>query len=211
MSDLIIEVNRREELGKNANRRLRAQDQIPAVVYGGGLDPLAIAVSRRKIDELFKKAGGNEHAIFQLQLAGTDKSRHALVRDVYHDAITGRILHMDFQRVMLDQKIRVVVSIHLHGEAERFKHHGGLLDFVTREIHVEALPNNLPAHLDVDISKLAIGHHLEAGDLQLPEGVTLSDDAHRVIVSATHTKSHDEPVDADSAEPELIGKGKKPE
>lgn len=209
MSDLIIEVNRREELGKNANRRLRAQDQIPAVVYGGGLDPLAISVARRKVDELFKKAG-NEHAVFQLQLAGTDKTRHALVRDVHHDAVTGRILHLDFQRVMLDQKVRVEVAIHLHGEAERLKHFGGLLDFVTREVHVQAFPNQIPAHIDLDISKLAIGHHIEAGELKLPEGVTLDEDAHRVIVSAAHSKSHDDVVEAEAAEPEVITKGKKP-
>lgn len=207
MSDLTIEVNKREDLGKNANRRLRAQDQIPAVVYGGGLEPLAIAVSRRKIDELFKKAG-NEHAVFQLQLAGTDKSRHALVREVTHDPVTRRILHMDFQRVMLDQKVRVVVAIHLHGEAERAKHQGGLLDFVTREVHVEALPNQIPSFIDVDISKLGIGHHLEAGDLQLPDGVTLSDDAHRVIAAVSHLKTHDDAAEGAGDEPEVIGKKK---
>jgi large subunit ribosomal protein L25 len=209
MSELTIEVNRREDTGKNANRRLRAQDQIPAVVYGGGLDPLAISVSRRKMDEVYKKAG-NENVVFQLQLAGTDKSRHAMVRDTHHDAVTGKILHLDFQRVMLDQKVRVVVHIQLHGEAERTKHQGGLLDFVTREIHIEALPNSIPGHLDLDVSKLAVGHHLEAGDIPLPEGVTLSDDANRVIVSVGASKLHDEDAAAGGAEPEVAAKGKKP-
>ena len=209
MSELTIEVNKREQLGKNANRRLRASGQIPAVVYGGGLDPLPIAVSTRKIQELLRTEGG-EHAVFQLQLAGTDKSRHAMIREVVHEATTRRIQHIDFQRVMMDQKVRVLVALHLTHEAEGTKAHGGLVDFVTREVHVEVLPSQIPAHIDIDVSTVKLGEHIEAKDLVMPEGVTLSEDAHRVILTRAITKHGDDEATAEAAEPEVITKGKKP-
>lgn len=209
MSELTIEVTKREKLGKNANRRLRASGQIPAVVYGGGLDPLPIAVATRKIEEVLRSQGG-EHAVFQLTLAGTDKSRHAMIREIVHEATTRRIEHIDFQRVMMDQKVRVVVALHLTHEAEGAKTHGGLVDFVLREVHVEVLPSQIPAHIDIDVSNVKMGEHLEAGQLQMPEGVTLVEDAHRVILIRSFARNSDEDIAAEAAEPEVIAKGKKP-
>jgi large subunit ribosomal protein L25 len=207
MSELTIEVTKREQLGKNANRRLRASGQIPAVVYGGGLDPLAISVSTRKIEELLRTEGG-EHAVFQLQLG--DKSRHAMIREVSHEATTRRIQHIDFQRVMMDQKVRVLVALHLVKEAEGAKAHGGLLDFVMREVHVEVLPSQIPAHIDIDVSVIKLGEHIEAKDLTMPEGVTLSEDGHRVILTRSINRAADDDVAAETAEPEVVAKGKKP-
>ena len=208
MSELTIEVNKRENLGKNANRKLRASGQVPAVVYGGGLDPLPIAVATRKIEELMRTEGG-EHAVFQLRLAGTDKSRHAMIREVVHHATTRRIVHIDFQRVMMDQKVRVAVALHLTHEAEGTKAHGGLVDFVTREVDVEVLPGKIPAHIDIDVSNVKLGEHIEAKDLVLPEGVTLAEDPHRVILTRTITRHTDDEA-TEAAEPEVIAKGKKP-
>ena len=209
MSELTIEVTKRELTGKNANRRLRASGQIPAVVYGGGLDPLPVSVPTRKIEELMRKEGG-EHAVFQLQLAGTDKSRHAMIRELVHHATTRKITHIDFQRVMLDQKVRVAVALHLTHEAEGAKAHGGLVDFVLREVHVEVLPNQIPAHIDVDVSAVKLGEHLEAKDLQMPEGVTLAEDGGRVILTRSITRNTDEDAAAAATEPEVMAKGKKP-
>lgn len=209
MSELTIEVSKREELGKNANRRLRAQGHVPAVVYGGGLEPLPISVSFRKIDELMR-SGGGDHAVFQLKLAGTDKSRHAMIREIVHEATTRKIQHIDFQRVMLDQKVRVLVALHLTHEAEGLKAHGGLVDFVTREVHVEVLPSHIPAHIDIDVNTVKLGEHIEAKDLVMPEGVTLAEDLSRVILTRTLTRQADDVAAAETAEPEVITKGKKP-
>ncbi len=207
MSELTIEVTKRELTGKNANRRLRADGRIPAVVYGGGLDPLPVSVSTRKIEELMRKEGG-EHAVFQLQLG--DKSRHAMIRELTHHATTRKITHIDFQRVMLDQKVRVSVALHLTHEAEGAKAHGGLVDFVMREVHVEVLPNQIPAHIDIDVSTVKLGEHLEAKDLIMPEGVTLSEDGSRVILTRSMTRNTDEEAAASATEPEVMAKGKKP-
>lgn len=198
MSDMTIEVQQREAKGKNVNRRLRASGLVPAVVYGGDRDPVAIQVEGRKVRDLIKKAG-SENAVFLLQLAGTSKSRHTMIRELETDSITGEMIHIDFQRVNMDEVVRVEVPIEVHGLAVGVKLDGGILDFVTREVEVECLPDAIPQHLDVEVSELHVGQHLEAGDLQLPDGVTLITDANRVIVSIAG-KAKEEEVDEEGTE-----------
>ncbi len=216
MSELVLEVHEREVSTKNANRRLRSTGQVPAVVYGGGSDPVPIRVDERKVGEILSSgAGGN--AIFLLQLHGTDQQRHAMIRELQSDSITGEMIHIDFQRIVMDQKVRVMVPIELHGEAVGVKTEGGLVDFVTREVEVECLPGQIPAHFEVDLAPLHIGQHLEASALEVPEGVELQD-PERVIVSVSLQKVVEEEVEdvdedellieAESEEPEVISRGK---
>ena len=103
MSHLEIEVEKRETRGKNANRRTRVAGRVPAVVYGGGLDPLAIQVGRRQFEEHLRTAG-SENAVFLLKLAGTGDSRHTMIREMQQDPVTGELIHVDFYRILLDRK-----------------------------------------------------------------------------------------------------------
>jgi large subunit ribosomal protein L25 len=210
MQEQTIEVHPREETGKNANRRLRSAGQVPAVVYGGGKDTVSIRVDRRKIEDLLRIAG--ENAVFLLALAGTDKSRHTMIRDLQVDTLTGEMIHIDFQRVLLDQAVRVNVPIEVIGEAVGVRNEGGLLDFVTREIEIESLPTSIPTHIELDVSGLHVGQHVEAGQLALPEGVKLLEDAERVVVSVAvrkiaeeHAEGEEELLTAAAEEPELVG------
>ncbi len=221
MSEITIEVNRREETGKNANRRLRASGFIPAVVYGGGRDSLSIQVEKQVIHDLLRQEGG-EHAVFLLKLAGTDKSRHTMVRDVEIDSVSRQIIHIDFQRVLMTEKVKVMVGIELLGTPEGVKNEGGVMDFITREVEIESLPGDLPAKLTLDVTDLNIGDHLEAKDLEIPEKVELMEELGRVIVSVAHSRVSDEVeeaeaegeellLEAEAEEPELIGRGKEAE
>jgi large subunit ribosomal protein L25 len=215
MSDFTIEVEQRETRGKNANRRLRAAGVIPAVVYGAGKEPVPIQVDRHRFHELLKTEGG-ENAVFLLKLSGTDKSRHTMIREMQMDAIRGEPIHVDFQRILLDQVVRVSVQIELHGHAYGVKSEGGFLDFVTREVEVECLPDKIPSRLDLEITHLHAGQHVEAHQLALPEGVTLIDEPSKVIVSlVTHRGGaeaeggeDEELLEKITAEPEVIGRGK---
>ncbi len=116
MSDFTIEVERRETRGKNANRRIRATGAIPAVVYGAGKEPVPIQVDRRRFAELLKTEGG-ENAVFLLKLAGTEKSRHTMIRELQVDVIRGEPIHVDFQRILLDQVVKVAIPVEIRGEA----------------------------------------------------------------------------------------------
>ncbi|HEX3127974.1 MAG TPA: 50S ribosomal protein L25 [Thermoanaerobaculia bacterium] len=207
MSELTIDVQKREKTGKGANRRARSGGMIPAVVYGGGKDSISIQIDRKSMLDLMKKAG-SENPIYLLKLTDSGGERHAMIREVQTDPISRQVLHIDFQRVMMDQKVRVQVPVELTGVAYGVKTQGAVLDFVTREVHVECLPGDIPKAIELDVTGLHAGQHAEARDLKLPSGVTLLDEADRVICSVTHAKTEEVEGAADRPEPELIKKGK---
>jgi len=199
---LTIEVQPREKTGKNANRRSRSAGKIPAVVYGGGKESVAIEVDRKTLIDMVKGHSG-ENPIFLLKLG--DKERHAMIRHTQVHPVSRQVIHIDFQRVLLDQKVRVAVPVELVGTAYGVKTEGGMLDFVTREVHVECLPGQIPKHLEVDVTEMHVGDHVEAKDLKLPEGVVLLDEPDRVIASLGHGRIEtDETAEGATAEPELI-------
>ena len=222
MSELTLRVERRETRGKNAARRLRALGSLPAVVYGDKLESVAIEVERKVVHRLLKEGGG-ENAVFLLELAGTDESRHAMIREMDIDPISRQIRHIDFQRVNLSRRVRVQVHIELVGEPEGVRNEGGVLDFISRHVELECLPTDIPQKLEVDVNELHIGQHVEAKDLELPEGVELIDDGGRVIVAVSHSRvaaeleemeaegEEEELLETSLDEPEVIGRGKEDE
>ncbi len=212
MIETTLEVHPREAAGKNANRRLRAAGQLPAVVYGAGKPTVPIQVEACQVDELLKSAAG-ENTVFLLELAGTGKRRHTMIRELQSDSLTGELIHLDFLRVMMDQKVKVSVPVEVVGEADGVRNESGLLDFVTREIEVECLPGEIPTAIELDVTPLHIGQHVEAGELAIPDNVALLEDPQRVIVSvvvkrAVHLdeEEEDELLTAEAAEPEVIGR-----
>src|ERR1044072_7101646 len=113
MAELNLEVHPRQETGKNANNRLRSQGLVPGVVYGGGKEPPAIQVEKRALLELMRSTGHNP--VFLLALAGTDKNRHAMIREMQVHPVTRHMLHVDFQRVLMTEKVRVAIHLELQG------------------------------------------------------------------------------------------------
>jgi large subunit ribosomal protein L25 len=214
MAEVTLEVQDRNEAGKGVARKLRAQGQIPAVVYGGHRDPAKITVDRKAIAELIHKSEHGVRSIFLLKMAGTEQERHAMIKDIQMDPISRKMKHIDFVRVMMDEKIKTTVPIHIVGVAQGVKE-GGILDWHIREVRVECLPNQIPDKIDLDVSALNTHDFLSIKDLVLPEGVKMLDDAERNIVGVTHAKAEVVAVEAVAepvvAEPEIITKGKKPE
>ena len=217
MSEQVITVHRREQTGVNASRRVRSAGAIPAVVYGAGRDSVSISVDRKTVLELLRKEG-SDNAVFLLKLEDTGKERHAMIRDMQVNPTTREIVHIDFLRLVMDQPVRVTVQVELIGTPVGVKQEDGVLDFVTRELEVECLPGDIPQKIEADVSGLHIGQHLEASQLDLPAKVTLLDDATRVIASVTAPRRVEEAeeeeeflLEAESAEPEVIGRGKEGE
>jgi large subunit ribosomal protein L25 len=217
MAELNLEVHPRQETGKNANNRLRAQGLVPGVVYGAGREALAIQVEKRTLLNLMRSTEGH-NPVFLLQLSGTDKSRHAMIREMQIHPVTRHMLHVDFQRVLMTEKVKVAIHLELHGVPVGVKVDGGLLDFVTRELHVQCTPDKIPAKVLVDVSGLHIGQHVEAKDVTLPEGVELLDEPGRVIASVAHHKveaaatpaaGEGALLETEAAQPEVIKRGGK--
>jgi len=214
MKTIELAVERRETRGKNEARRTRSGGKIPAVVYGAGKDTVPINVSLRDLSDAFR-GGAGENAIFLLKLAGSDQTRHAMIKDMQRDPLSRRLLHLDFVRVLMDTKIRVQVPVEIVGVAKGVKVDAGILDFVTREIEIECLPGNIPEHLPVDVTELSIGDALRVSDVKAPEGVEIVEDPERVVLHIAHPAHEEVAVAAEAveaalepAEPEVLRKGK---
>jgi large subunit ribosomal protein L25 len=213
MKTIELNVERREGSGKGAARRTRASGKIPAVVYGAGKPTVTVQLERRALTDAFR-AGAGENAIFLLKLSGSDQSRHAMIRELSRDPVSREPLHIDFVRVLMDEKVRVKVAIEVTGLAQGVKTEGGILDYVTREVEIECLPGNIPEHLPIDVTALNIGDALRISDLPSVEGVVVVDDPEKVLVHVTHATKEPEPAAvvaeaaAEPVEPEVLKKGK---
>ncbi|HEV7240004.1 MAG TPA: 50S ribosomal protein L25 [Thermoanaerobaculia bacterium] len=211
MAEVTLEVSRRENTGKEVAKKLRRDGKVPAVVYGGHKEPVAITVDRKAVSELVQKSDHGVRSVFLLKMAGTDQQRHAMIKEITIDPISRRMEHIDFVRVVMDEKIKVTVPVHLNGIAIGVKE-GGLLDWQVREIHIECLPTAIPDSIEVDVTPLGSHDYYRVKDLQLPEGAKVFDDPERVVVGVTHARAEVSDVATAEAvavaEPEVIKKGK---
>ena len=211
MAEVTLEVTRRESTGKEQAKKLRREGKVPAVVYGGHKEPVAITVDRKAVTELVTKSEHGVRSVFLLKMAGTDQQRHAMIKEITIDPISRKMKHIDFVRVVMDEKIKVTVPVHIVGTAIGVKE-GGLLDFQVREIHIECLPTAIPDSIEVDVTPLGSHDYYRVKDLKLPEGAKVFDDPERVVVGVTHARAEVSEAAAEAvaatAEPEVIKKGK---
>jgi large subunit ribosomal protein L25 len=204
----------RESRGKNEARRLRKQGSIPAIVYGAGKAPVPVSVDPKQIFRILKSDSGH-NTIFDLALDG--ESTKAMIVDWQTEPIKGALLHIDLKRIAMDQKLTVTVPILLKGDAYGVKTEGGILEQVLREVEIECLPGDIPAHIDVDVTNLKFHEQLRVKDLPHFEGKLefITDEnqtvAHVIavkeVVEAT-PEATAEAAAAAPAEPEVIKKGK---
>ncbi|HEY2797722.1 MAG TPA: 50S ribosomal protein L25 [Thermoanaerobaculia bacterium] len=214
MKTIELNVENRSTTGKNEARRNRASGRIPGVVYGAGKSNVSISVGHKELADRFREGAG-ENAIFLLKLAGSDQSRHAMIRELQRHPVSRKPVHIDFVRVLMDVKVTVRVPIEVVGVAKGVKTDQGILDLVTREIEIECLPGNIPAHIAVDVTELGIGDAIRVAELPVLEGVTVVDNPEKVVLHITHMMREEEPAAvaaegaaAETAEPEVLKKGK---
>ncbi len=216
MEQITLEAVPRNDRGKNAARRLRRTGKIPAVVYGGKGEPLAVEVSARQVAGILRSESGH-NTIFTVKLPGGE--HQAMLKDWQVDPVKGALLHVDMLRIAMDVRMRVKVPVHFFGEPEGVKLQGGIFETVTREVEIECLPTEIPGEYKVDVSALTIGKQLRAADLPLdPQKVKLVTDPQRVIAHVVALREEEEEKPAEAAvaaeaappaEPEVIKKGKK--
>src|SRR6185436_2856158 len=117
MAEVSLEVTRREKTGKEIAKKLRREGKVPAVVYGGKREPVAIEVDRKAVSELVQKSEHGVRSVFLLKMAGTDQQRHAMIKEITINPISRKMTHIDFVRVLMDEKVRVTIPVHLNGTA----------------------------------------------------------------------------------------------
>jgi large subunit ribosomal protein L25 len=200
----------REDFGKNCSRRLRRSGRIPAVVYGGG-PAIPITVDPKRLSPIVHSEAGHT-VILNLEIRGRAPAR-VMLKDWQVEPIHGQLLHVDLVRIAKDAKLKIKVPIHITGQAKGVKVQGGIFEFVLRELEVECLPEDIPEHVDVDVTELLIGRQLRVSDLPIvPRVKALTDPtrvvAHVVALRAEEEKPAEAVAEAAPAEPEVIRKGK---
>jgi len=201
-----LTVKERESRGSADSRRLRKQGFIPGVLYGKGKGSYAICVPERELRRVLTGAGGL-HAILDVVLEGQATTHASILKDYQQDPIRGHISHIDLQEVRLDQPIQASVTVQLIGEPVGVKE-GGVLSQVQREINVEALPMEIPEHIDLDVTGMAIGDTLRLADLAPVEGVTYLDDPEETVLASVGLPAREiEPEPEEPAEGEELAEG----
>lgn len=213
MASEVLSANLRQVTGKQV-RALRRHGQLPAVLYGAGIEPVAIELQRREASKILDRASGS--TLLQLQLQGQDHM--VLVREIQRDVIRRDVLHVDFLKVAMDVRITAEVPIELVGRAPAVEELGGVLVTGISTLEVEALPADLRDRVTVDLEVLVkIDDSITAGDLFLGEGVELLTDPNelvaRVIYQAEEVIEEAPVVEAApvAVEPELVERGKREE
>ena len=195
-----LDVEDRSERGTRAAKRLRREGYVPGVVYGGkDGDSTSFKVNARSLRQVLVDGS----ALIDLKVAG--KTRPVIVKDQHQHPVRDELLHIDLLEVRLDEKIQTQVSVHLEGseEAPGIKE-GGVLEHVTHELNIEALPTDIPDSIQVDVSGLEIAATMHLSEISAPSGVTFLDDPEETIIATVVVPTEVEEPEIEE-ETELVG------
>ena len=219
-AEIVVSAESRSERGKNAARRLRAKGKIPAVVYGGKSDAVAVSVDPKTLLRVLRSESGR-NTILSLDLGEGGKTS-AILKSWQVDPVNEKFIHVDFYRIAMDVAIKVKVPIHTVGESRGVKVDAGILEIIMREVEVECLPGDIPERIDVDVADLGLHGALRVSDLKISDKVKILDEADQIVVHVVSVKEEAAPAAAapaegeaataaTPAEPEVLKKGKKEE
>jgi large subunit ribosomal protein L25 len=198
-----LTVAKREPAGSRAVRRLRRAGFVPGVVYGGGAEPLSFQVESRELRQALHHAG----AVLDLSVDG-EQGTPVVLKELTRHPVSGATLHVDLLRVRLDRAIQATVVLELLGtEDAPGAKEGGVLEHVTREVTIEALPNDIPDTIQHDVSTMEIGDTVTLEAVRAPAGVELLGDPETVVATLTPPRLQLEEEEAIEEETEVVGEG----
>jgi len=203
--DFELNVEPRADLGKGASRRLRRLgNMVPAVIYGGGAEPVSITISHKDIHRVCENEAFFAH-IVKINMKGGGVE-NVIIKDLQRHPAKDRVMHADFLRVRMDQEITVEVPLHFLNEeaALGVKRDGGMVSHVMSSLEIACLPADLPEYIEVDVLELALGDSIHMDEVKLPSGVTipalgLGDDHNQVVVSINASRATIETGDAEAS------------
>ena len=208
MATASLKAEPRTERGTGVARKLRQNGLVPAVIYGHGREPQSLTVNTREVDRLLSQFSAGS-TVIELEIDG--KVAKTLIREIQRHPVRRTIVHLDFQELVAGEKITVNIPLRFVGTADGVRNSGGILEETMHQVHLRVDPSAIPSHIEVDVTPLTIGHSIHVGDLKLPEGVTILDDAGATVCVCIAPKTSDEGTpgaEGGAAEPELIRKPK---
>jgi large subunit ribosomal protein L25 len=200
-----LDVHAREAAHSRETRRLRRAGQVPGVLYGGDGEPVAFAVDARTLRHALAAKG----AVLELTIDGREGTP-AVLKDAQRHPVRGELMHVDLLRVDLNVAIQATVAVHLVGdEAAPGIVEGGILEHVSRELTIEALPNEIPEFIEVDVSKMEMNATIQLSEIDAPKGITFLDDPDAtVLASITPPSVSTESDDEVETETTVVGEDK---
>ena len=209
MDRVKLVVHPRDVAGSREARRLRRQGLIPAVLYGSGKPAVSVAVDEHALRAAVG-TGAGLHAVLDVVIEGQKQPHVAIVKDYELNKVKHVVTHVDFQEIKLTELIESNVTVSIEGTPVGVSLNGGLLDIVTREVTVSALPTDIPEHFTLNVETLDVGDVFRVADLQVPANVTVLDDPEEVVCSVlaprlAEAEAVEEGEAAAPAEPEIVG------
>jgi large subunit ribosomal protein L25 len=206
VGEFALGVELRDGRGKGGARKLRAAGRIPGICYRRNAESIAVSLDPNELDRLIRKASSGINTLIDLKVAGGGDfdGRQVLIKELQRDPISGAYLHADLYAVDLQQKIHISVPIQVTGTAIGVSLGGGILDYATRELDVECLPDAIPEEFTIDVSELEVGQSIHVRDIKVLEGVEILNDPDGSIISVVAPAVVEEEA---PAEEEVEGEG----
>lgn len=200
MEKIKIETRFREKTGKETAKKIRRQGEVPAVVYGKDVN-ISVQLPQDSL-RVLRTVHFSESTIIDMDIKGADKpmSFPVLIKDIQYHPLTEKIIHIDFMKVSLTEKIEVRVPLIFKGEPAAVKE-GAVVEYIVREVEVEGLPLDIPHHIDVDISHLEIGHSLHVSDLKVDDKLKITTHLEDTVVTLTAKVEEEEAAPAEGEAP----------
>jgi large subunit ribosomal protein L25 len=213
MASASLSAEARSDTGKGVARKLRAAGRVPGVVYGHGREPQSLSLVSRDLEKLLSTIAAGSTVIELTLGRATTKT---LIREIQRHPFKKQILHIDFMELVAGEKVIVDIPLVFVGIPEGVRLSGALLEQIVHNIEVNVDPSNIPNHIDVDVTHLAMGHSLHVRDLKLPEGLEVLTDEDTTICAviaprAVVEEKAEGETEAAAGEPELIRKAKEDE
>jgi len=212
MASASLSAEARTETGKGVARKLRAAGRVPAVVYGHAREAQALSLQTRELEKLLSSISTGS-TVVELSLGGA--TTKTLIREVQRHPFKKQILHVDFQELVAGEKVTVEIPLVFVGIPEGVRLSGALLEQILHSIEVLVDPANIPNHIDVDVTNLAMGHSLHVNELSLPAGLEVLTEQDATVCAVVAPRAVVEETPAEGAEavaePELIRKTKEEE
>ncbi len=181
--DIQIQAKLKSESGKGRSRKLRKAGNVPAVVYGPNQKAIALAVENYQVEKILTTIGRRRIMNMMINDASDLHDIQVMFKDIQRNPLTGELLHVDFYAIKSDEKLNTIVPLLLQGVPVGVKDQGGTLQFLTRQVRIQCLPNVLPEYLRVDISNLALGQTISISDIEVDSEIKILEDRNKVIAS----------------------------
>ncbi len=205
MATATLSATVRTDTGKGVARKLRQNGEIPGVIYGHAREPQSLTVNAREFERLISRVAAGS-TVIELDIDGTPA--RSLIREIQRHPFKKLIMHVDFQEIVAGEAITLKCPIVYVGTPHGVRAEGGVLDQIMHEITIQALPANIPDHINVDVSDVHVGKSLHISDLTLPDGVTAMDDPGATVCVVQPPRTASTETSDAAAEPEVIRKVK---